>query len=43
VQIKFNILPKSFESFIKVVLGGNQMFTFDKFLTRYIAFGGTMT
>lgn len=43
VQIKFNILPKSFESFIQVVLGGNQMLTFDKFSTRYIAFGGTMT
>jgi len=43
VQIKFNILPKSFESFIQVVRGGNQMLTFDKFSTRYITFGGTMT
>jgi len=43
VQIKFNILPKSFESFIQVVLGGNQMPTFDKFSTRSIAFGRTMT
>jgi hypothetical protein len=43
VQITLNILPKSFESFIQVILGGNQIPTFDKFSTKYIGFGGAMT
>jgi hypothetical protein len=43
VQITLDILPKSFESFIQVVLSGNQMPTFDKFSTKYIVFGRAMT
>jgi hypothetical protein len=42
-QITLNILPKSFDSFIQVVVGGNQMPTFDKFSTKHIAFGGALT
>lgn len=30
MQIKLNALLESFEGFIQVVLGGNQMLTFDK-------------